>query len=189
MSRMPAALFALACGLSAATIPQMELAEVVERSPRIIQGRIVRTWSAWDASHKVIWTHAEVAVSRDLRGNAGQTLVLSELGGVVDGIEMHAPGAPKLEVGEDLVVFAYSTPGGLWRLRGWGQGKYRIERDAAGGRIVRREGFGAALIKPGAGPQAVAHSDGAQAGGVGDREPLESFLERVEALLAAEGSR
>ncbi len=186
MFRPSTALLALACGLTAATIPEMELAQVVERSPRIIQGRIVRTWAAWDAAHKAIWTHAEVAVTRDLRGNAGPAVVISELGGVVDGMEMHAPGAPTLEVGEDLVAFTYQTPGGLWRLRGWGQGKYRIERDDAGREIVRRDGYGAALVKLGGGPAAVAHSAGAHGALEGDREPLESFLGRVEALLAAE---
>jgi len=187
MYRLTAALFALAGGLSAATIPQMELSEVVERSPRIVQGRIVRTWAAWDAAHKAIWTHAEVEVARDLRGNAGKTITISELGGVVDGIEMRAPGAPKLRDGEEVVVFSYATPGGLWRLRGWGQGKYRVERDAAGRQVVRREDFGARMVKPGGpAPQAALTEERHTAE---PTEPLDSFLSRVEALLAREGGR
>ncbi len=187
MYRLTAALFALAGGLCAATIPQMELSEVVERSPRIVQGRIVRTWAAWDAAHEAIWTHAEVEVARDLRGAAGKTITISELGGVVDGIEMHAPGAPKLRVGEEVVVFAYATPGGLWRLRGWGQGKYRIERNAAGRQVVRREDFGARIVKrDGTAPTAALTEEAGEAETV---EPLDRFLSRIEALVANEGGR
>lgn len=187
MHRLTAALLALAGGLAAATIPQMELSEVVARSPRIVQGRIVRTWTAWDAAHKAIWTHAEVEVERDLRGNAGKRITISELGGSVDGIEMHAPGAPKLRDGEEVVVFTYATPGGLWRLRGWGQGKYRVERDAAGRRVVRRESFGAKIVKPdGSASRSALTEEANEAGPV---EPLESFLSRVEALVASEATR
>lgn len=187
MIRLLLAALALAGGLVAATVPQMELEEVVERSPRIVQGRIVRTWAAWDAAHQAIWTHAEVSVKRDLRGNAGATITISELGGVVDGIEMHAPGAPKLEVGEDVVLFSYATPGGMWRLRGWGQGKYRVEKDSAGRQVVRRETSGAKFVKPDGGPAIAAQSS---AGASGDEaEPLDSFLRRVETMLTQEVGR
>jgi hypothetical protein len=186
MHRVLAALLALSGGLAAATIPQMELSEVVERSPQIVQGRIVRTWAAWDAGQKAIWTHAEVAVSRDLRGNAGPTITISELGGVVDDVEMSAPGAPKLRTGEEVVLFTYSTPGGLWRLRGWGQGKYRIERDSAGRQVVRREDFGATLVKPSGQPPQAAQTVSATPEAT---EPLDEFLSRVEALLGRENGR
>ncbi|MBI1353477.1 MAG: hypothetical protein GC160_03965 [Acidobacteria bacterium] len=102
---------------------------------------------------------------------------------MADGLEMHAPGAPRLRAGDEAVLFAYPTATGLWRLRGWSQGLRRIERDASGRALVRTAEPGVVGLEK-VGPTAAASLPRTVAS-----EPLEAFLTRVEALLAREAGR
>lgn len=117
---------AVAAPLSATLVERLSLEQLAGRSERIVHGRCLRTWSAWDASHQAIWTHCEVDVVEPLKGGPAKTLVVSEPGGVVDGVEMTIDGVPRFEAGEEMVLFLYRVPNGLWRARGLGQGKYRV---------------------------------------------------------------
>jgi hypothetical protein len=179
-SSLPPIVAAILCGaaaLPAATAPHMPLETLVERSPRIVHGSVGRSWTAWDAERRFIWTHYEVHVSEALRGPSTR-LVLSEPGGTVDGMTMHVPGAPRYGVGEEVVVFAYPTGIGLWRTRGLGQGKYSVSR-RTGLPLVRAQGSGALpLVERGA----------ARLRSVAAPAPasLDSLLDRVRGLLAEE---
>jgi hypothetical protein len=105
------------------------LDQLVDGSECIIQGRVLRSWSAWDPPHHFIWTHVEVLVHerwKDSASSAHPTVVLSEPGGTVSGLTMQVAGAAAYHVGEDLVVFLYRTPVGYLRAIGNGQGKFTI---------------------------------------------------------------
>ncbi len=117
--------------LSATLVERLTLEQLADRSERIVHGRCLRTWSAWDADHQAIWTHCEVEVADPLKGGAAKTVVVSEPGGVVDGVEMTIEGVSRFERGEEMVLFLYRVPNGLWRTRGLGQGKFRV----AGGQV------------------------------------------------------
>lgn len=168
-------------GVAEATVaPRFSLEEMVERSERIVQGRSVRTWSAWDAERQFIWTHSEIQVSDPLKGARVSTVVVSEPGGSVDGVEMLIEGVPHYQPGDEMVLFLYRTPIGLWRARGMGQGKYKIWTDPqAGSRRVRPDLGGVALVDP-AGAATARGTDLRQTEGM----PLEEFKSRVRGLLA-----
>jgi hypothetical protein len=144
---------AFVAGAAQATlVERVSLEQLVDGSARIVQGRCLRTWSAWDATHQNIWTHSEIQVTDALKGDAGQTVVVSELGGEVGDLSMRVEGMPQYQPGEEMVLFLYQTPIGLWRTRGLGQGKFSVLRDpAAGTPRVRADLQGAALTDPAAG--------------------------------------
>jgi len=52
----------------AAVAPRYSLENLVDRSAVIVEGRVTRTWTAWDSEHKYIWTHYELTVSDHIRG-------------------------------------------------------------------------------------------------------------------------
>ena len=167
--------------LSAASVPRMSFERVVRSSPRVVRGVVTRSWSAWDANRRTIWTHYDLRVSETLRGPAGPSFVISEPGGTVDGLTMEVPGAPRFSIGEEAVVFAYPTPLGYWRVRGWGQGRFRIEQ-RNGQSIVRAPDTGALLLDlrtPNA--KAAATAAGPQ--------DLEAFLEHARALIGREAGQ
>jgi len=169
-----------AAGLGQGTLtPRLSLEEMVERSERIVRGRCLRTWAAWDADRQFIWTHAEIQVADWLKGGREATLVVSEPGGVVGGLSMTIDGAPQYQPGEEVVAFLYRTPIGFWRLRGLGQGKFRIQADAAGRRLARPDLAGVALVDSNGRPARQAAFDGLG---------LEEFLHRVRGLVARQAA-
>ncbi|MEZ5365825.1 MAG: hypothetical protein R2748_26710 [Bryobacterales bacterium] len=181
-ARILSLFFLVAVWLPAATVPRMSFEQIVRDSPRAVHGVVVRSWSAWDAQRTAIWTHYEVRVSETLRGPSAQTLIISEPGGVVEDVAMSVPGAPRLEVGEEAVLFAYPTPLGHWRIRGWGQGRFPVET-VAGRSVVRSPRVDAVKLTNRTAaltPESAWTPSG---------EDLAAFLGRVRRLIAVESSR
>jgi len=173
----------LVCGPGHATIAErLTLEDMVERSERIVQGRCIRTWSAWDAERQFIWTHSEIEVLDSLKGAKTTTLLVSEPGGVVDGVGMTVEGAPRYERGEELVLFAYRVPNGFWRARGFGQGKFTIVADPRSGeRRVNSEAHHTVALVEAARIEGRRGTDLRQLNGM----PLEQFKARVRGLASA----
>ncbi len=153
-------------------VPRMSLEEITERSERIVHGRCLRTWMAWDAERQFIWTHAEIQVADTLKGARSATVIVSEIGGIVGDIGLMVEGMPRYQPGEEVVVFLFRVPNGMWRSRGVGQGKYEVRA----GR-VRADLGGIALVEPaGVTRTAVTSLDGAT---------VDEFKSRLRGLLSA----
>ena len=169
--------------LHAASVPAMSFEHIVRSSPRAFRGVVTKSWSAWDEGRTAIWTHYEIRVAETLRGPAGATFTISEPGGTVDGLTMEVPGAPRFSVGEEAVVFAYQTPIGYWRVRGWGQGGFRVDRQDGHGVVRAQLAAGVLLIDPkGTTAKAAAQYPPG-------KEPLDAFLQRVRGILGEESAR
>jgi hypothetical protein len=123
------ALLLLCAAAEAAIVPRLSLEQLVDQSEVIVHGRVARSWVEWDRAHKYIWTHHEIEVIDPIRGAASASVVASEPGGRLDGIEMKFSGALQYSVGEEAVLFLYRTPIGYWRATGFGQGKYTVQPD------------------------------------------------------------
>jgi hypothetical protein len=121
--------FVLACVLvvaaRATTVPRLSLEDLVDESELILQGRVERSWTAWDPAHRYIWTHHELLIRDRLKGTA-QPAVVSEPGGTLDGITQQIAGVPVYRAGEEVIVFLCRTPAGYLRTCGYGQGKYSV---------------------------------------------------------------
>ena len=113
----------------AAVAPRLTAEELTAQSERIVRGRVTRSWTAWDPLHKYIWTHYEIAISENIRGQHAATITVSEPGGTLDGVSLQTSGALPFTAGEDAVFFLYETPIGYWRIAGGPQGKFTVEQD------------------------------------------------------------
>lgn len=149
----------LACGAAwvatagATTVPSLSFNELTDRSELVVAGRIDRSWTAWDAEHKYIWTHYELGVSSALKGSPGATVVISEPGGVVGTQGMNIAGTPVYQTGERVVLFLERMPNGYLRTTGWTQGKFNVDQagkvHAAGASTgLEIVGSGGAAIEP-----------------------------------------
>lgn len=116
-----------AIALFGAVAPPYTLDELVAHSEFIVHGRIAASRVAWDAKHKYIWTHYNVAVIESIRGDA-TAIVVSEPGGSLDGVNQQFSGAVPYAAGEELVLFLYRTPVGYLRTTGGPQGKAGASR-------------------------------------------------------------
>lgn len=116
---------------SATSVPRLTFEELVDHSEVIATGHVSRSWADWDAGHKYIWTHYELAVSSAYKGTPASTVVISEPGGVVGGLGMAIAGTVSYKTGDNVLVFLQRMPNGYLRTTGWGQGQYRIDSNGS----------------------------------------------------------
>jgi hypothetical protein len=179
-------LAALSSSLSWATlVPAMTLEELASQSQSVVQGKVVRTWSAWDNSQQLIWTHYEVEVSDSLKGPAQGTLVVSEPGGTIGETSMLIAGTPVYEVGEEIVLFTEATPIGYARTCGWGQGKFRVSAAQDGTRKSVAWGRGTVELVESADKKQSAPGETRTALQTLNGMGLDEFKARVRTLIAA----
>jgi hypothetical protein len=129
MIKIAAGALCVAALLPAAIVIRFSVEDLVDNSQWIVEGRVVRSYSTWDQTHSMIWTHYEVQVNDTLRGSSQNAIVVSEPGGIVDDVGMMSSGAVPYAVGERVVLFLYRTPIGYLRTAGLGQGKFTIGAD------------------------------------------------------------
>ena len=139
---------------NATVVPRLDLQEMVQSSESIVHARVVRHWSAWDSSHRFMWTHYEMEVQDRLKGGPAAT-VISEPGGIVDGMAMKVEGVPEHRDGEEMVVFLHRTPVGYWRCYGLAQGKFTVDQIRSGPKRVRANLAAVERVEPapGRGPR------------------------------------
>ncbi len=131
--------------------PRLSLEQLTEQSDSIVSGRVVRHWAALDSENRFIWTHYEVSVGDTLKGARHATVIISEPGGMLNGIFLQVTGSTRYADGEDIAAFLYRTPIGYMRTTNYGQGRFvfpggvgwnlfraRVEQIVAGQRVGRR---------------------------------------------------
>ena len=130
--RFAAVCFGASAMLCAAVFPRLTAEELTAQSPVIVQGTVVRSWVAWDANHRFIWTHYEISLSDVIRGPRAASITVSEPGGELDDVGQRVSGSISYTPGESDILFLFQTPGGYWRTMGGPQGKFVLE---SGGRV------------------------------------------------------
>lgn len=111
-----------------------DLKEMVAASDAIVHGRVVRHWSAWDASRQTIWTHYVLEPFEVLRGGTRAAWTISEPGGIVGDIGMDVSGSVPFADGEEVVVLMRRMPNSAMRVSGSGAGKYTVANGPGGKR-------------------------------------------------------
>jgi len=85
-----------------------------------------------DSGH--IWTFTRFAVVEPIKGSPGRTLLVRLPGGRDAHIFESVEGVPRFSPGEETILFLEHTRAGDWSVSAWGEGTFRIERDARTGR-------------------------------------------------------
>lgn len=116
----------------ASSVPRLTLAKMADGSEYIVEGTVLRSWTAWDTRHRFVWTHYELLVNDWIKAPVAsdRTIVVSEPGGTADGITTLADDATPYALGETVVVLAWRTADGFLRAAGNGQGKFTVNGSA-----------------------------------------------------------
>jgi hypothetical protein len=125
-------LLAVAVPLSASTFLKMSPRELVRDSAAVVQGKVLKVNSFWDASGRIIVTEAQIQVEEKVFGNTPSVVVVRTFGGTVDGYTVEAHGFPKFQANERLLLYLGAEKDGAARVVGYQQGQFRIVRDQAG---------------------------------------------------------
>jgi hypothetical protein len=153
----------------ATTIRKMELPELVKTSEAIVQGRIEQVYVRWDAQRKMAFTYVSITVDDPLKGERRRSVLIRQLGGRIGALNQIVAGAPRFNVGDQVIVFLKAGNDGTFQVVGLNQGKYEIVEDVA---VANVSGVSVLDAKTGR------MSDG----GFVSKAPLESFKSRIRGL-------
>jgi hypothetical protein len=130
----------IAPSLHATTARALSREDMVRESELILVGRVVDTRSVWIDRDLV--TLATIEVSEALKGASARRVTITLPGGVDAKrkfpVAMTWPGAPRLEVREEVVVFLDGSSAG-YTIAGFSQGKFSVSTDAKGNKKVSRD--------------------------------------------------
>jgi hypothetical protein len=139
----------------------MGLEDLVLKAQIIVIGKVVGLRStSTDNGPKIL---AILAVSDTLKGSAGDTIVVTQPGGAVGGLEMRVSEAATFSVGEEVALFLWTRPNGERALLGLSQGKLPVHLSEEGAKFI--------LLPPEEGQKP------------GEKMRLEDFVRRVAQIL------
>jgi hypothetical protein len=99
----------------------------------VVVGKVAGTKSEWDRSRDRIITNVTVNVGECLKGNAGNAITITAMGGEVNGVGEWYSHTANFKTDEEVVIFANRDKGGRFRIAGGADGKVKIERDRKSG--------------------------------------------------------
>jgi hypothetical protein len=135
---------AFALPATAASVLPLFLDEIVDQSTVAFQGICTGNRSERDAQTGLIVTLTTFQVQDGLKGDAGQTYTIKQIGGELpaEGVRFKLEGVPSFQVGQSYVVFmagvssaGFSSPIGL------GQGRFSIVPGASGLQVTNGRDF------------------------------------------------
>jgi len=107
--------------------------ELTRRADVVAIGKVTATKSEWDENKSRIVTRATMSVGEYLKGNAGNVMTITTLGGEVDGVGEWYSHVARFNKNEDVVVFAEKDKKGNFRVTGGRDGKISITKDKSSG--------------------------------------------------------
>jgi|GEM_PF-3078367 len=132
----------------------MAMRELVTEADVIARVTVLSHRARLDSLDRIV-TDVTLRIDEPLYGatgagpvRAGDEIVVTRLGGVLDGVGLRVEGEPGFVRGSEQLVFL-SERAGLLRPTGMSQGVFPIVRDAAGHELAMPNGAGLALVAPG----------------------------------------
>ncbi len=86
-----------------------DLDRFAEQSDVIVRGIVSSKDPKWVG--RAIYTHYDLVVQETIQGQAQTAITVAVLGGAIGNIGLAVPGAPKLQVGDEIVFFGQSFEG------------------------------------------------------------------------------
>ena len=126
----------VALPLQCATLEQLSMSDMIEKSTAIVRAKVVSSYAAM--SGPVIYTHYQLQVGERYKGAAQSTVDLAIPGGVANGVRQVWGGAPQLDNGADCVFFLWTGKSGLTQVMGLSQGLFRVAQDGSTDPAVTR---------------------------------------------------
>ena len=137
--------FALvAVALPGATLQKLSFEEMVAKSTAIVRAKIGPPTGR--QSGALVYTHHRISILETWKGNLGTAADIVVPGGHVGRLQQTVAGAPVLPVGEEMILFLWTSPKGLTHVIGLSQGVFQLECDAAGAITLNRGPLAASLV-------------------------------------------
>jgi hypothetical protein len=102
----------------------VDVAELTRRADLVVHGFVTAKSTAWVG--RVIYTLYNVSVQETLKGAPRTSVVVAIAGGARGNVRLTVPGAPNLEIGEQLVACATTLQGATFTPLGTFDGVVRV---------------------------------------------------------------
>lgn len=112
----------------ATVLAPLTLDQRVDAAEYIVRGTVADIWTELDGNG-LVWTRVLIEVDEALKGQPGDTLLVSEPGGTYGSFRTVVSGVAAWDVGEDVVAFASERGEGRIQLVGMISGKYTLRLD------------------------------------------------------------
>lgn len=143
-STIGAALLTLAVLVATAeatTLLRLSMDDMIRQSTSIVRAKVTATSSSFRG--RDIYTHYQFQVLETLKaaplGSGGGAVTdVAVPGGVASGLREMVPGAPTLAVGQEYVIFLWTSRSGLTQVIGLSQGLFNVLQDQGGNAVLVR---------------------------------------------------
>jgi hypothetical protein len=122
-----AGLALLAVAANATTLSRLRFEELVNQATAVARLRCIGVESRWQDGE--IWTETRFETVEANKGMLSGVVSVRMLGGSVGSLHSRIEGVPTFRPGEEAYVFLWGREGEPFRVLGWSQGTFRIDRD------------------------------------------------------------
>ena len=122
-------------GLAVLVVP-MTFEQLVDEASAVVYARVADVRGQWTSDRQSIDSRVTLEPLRYLKGHLGDSIAVRLPGGETGGRRQVIPGAPVLRQGELVVVFLKARGPAMLTPLGFGQGVFRVMRDARTGAML-----------------------------------------------------
>ena len=133
-------------GTHATTLLRLSLAQMAQAADTVVRARCVTTASRWDGG--AIWTFAQVDVVESFKGSPPTRLQVRLPGGRVGHLITNVEDAPRLQTGEEKILFLEKNVAGDYSVTGWVEGTFRIRKNLNGEETITQDSSEVAVFDP-----------------------------------------
>lgn len=171
-----AALFLATAPARAVTLRQLSMDELIAQSTAIVQGRVLGSYTT--LLNGEVYTHVKVQVSSRWKGVSADVADIVFPGGAAGRVRQSIPGVPRLQEGQQYVLYLWTNRAGLTFVTGFQQGIFSVSQGADGQAMVQRSSVSEMMLD----------GNGKPVSDSPVRMPLQDMLTRVT-LLTRGGTR
>lgn len=115
--------------VSATTFAPTDFRDLVTGAAAIVHGRVMATRADWADGRAHIATFVTMEIEQYLKGDLGRSLEIRVPGGELGRYRDIVIGAPKLAIGDDVILFLSTRGGGRPHVFGLMLGVFRVRHD------------------------------------------------------------
>jgi hypothetical protein len=123
--------------LGATTLEQLSVGDMIQKSTAIVRAKITGSFAAYRGPD--IYTYYHLSVTESLKSSIPAGSDVAVPGGSIRGVHQTVAGAPALKLGEEYVLFLWTSRSGLTQVIGLTQGLFSIKNGASADPTLHRE--------------------------------------------------
>jgi hypothetical protein len=124
-----------AAPVTAVTLQQLSSDDLINQSTAIVRCRVTTSYTATRGSE--VFTHYRLRVAETWKGATVTDVAFP--GGAVNGLRQSVAGIPRLQEGQEYVLYLWTNPrSGMTFVTGFQQGIFQVTQDTSGQNMVQR---------------------------------------------------